>query len=44
MKYTLFDVNGGLMDTDKEVDAKSPIEAVRKHYKDVRRSRDNGGD
>lgn len=44
MKYTLFDVHGGMLDADKEIEADSPIKAVRKFYRNVRRSRDNGGD
>lgn len=44
MKYKLFDVHGGLLDSDKEIEASSPINAVRKLYKNVKRSKDNGGD
>ena len=44
MKYTLFNVHGGMLDADKEIEASSPIKAVRKFYRNVRRSRDNGGD
>lgn len=43
MKYRIFDSNRNILDSDKEIDAKSPIEAVRKFYKKVERSKDNSG-
>ena len=43
MKYTIYDVRGGLLADDKIIEAKSPIEAVRKLYNNVKRVK-NGGD
>nr|DAU19728.1 MAG TPA: hypothetical protein [Caudoviricetes sp.] len=43
MKYTIYDVRDGLLGDDKTVEAKSPIEAVRKFYNNVKRVK-NGGD
>ena len=40
----MFDVHGGLLSADRIIEADSPIKAVRKLYKNVRRSRDSGGD
>jgi hypothetical protein len=37
MKYTIFDIRGGLLADDKIIEAKSPIEAVRKIYNNVKR-------
>jgi hypothetical protein len=42
-KYRIYDVRGGLLADDKTVEAKSPIEAVRKLYNNVKRVK-NGGD
>lgn len=42
-KYTIYDVRDGLLGDDKTVEAKSPIEAVRKFYNNVKRVK-NGGD
>lgn len=36
-KYRIYDVRGGLLDEDKIIEAKSPIEAVRKLYNNVKR-------
>ena len=43
MKYRIWDIRDGLLADDKTVKAKSPIEAVRKLYKNVKRVK-NGGD
>lgn len=43
MKYRIYDVRGGLLADDKTVEAKSPIEAVRKLYNNVKRVT-KGGD
>lgn len=43
MKYRIYDIRGGLLDEDKIIEAKSPIEAVRKLYNNVKRVK-NGGD
>lgn len=37
MKYIIFDVRGGLLSDNTEVEARSPIEAVRKLYRNVKR-------
>lgn len=37
MKYYIYDIRGGLLDEDKIIEAKSPIEAVRKLYNNVKR-------
>lgn len=42
-KYRIYDVRGGLLADDETVEAKSPIEAVRKLYNNVKRVK-NGGD
>lgn len=36
-KYVIYDVRGGLLADDKIIEAKSPIEAVRKLYNNVKR-------
>lgn len=36
-EYRIFDCRGGLLDDDKIVKARSPIEAVRKLYNNVKR-------
>lgn len=38
-KYKIFDVRGGLLAEDCVVSATSPIQAVRKFYKNVKRVR-----
>ena len=38
-EYRIFDIRGGLMGDDKVVEAKSPIEAVRKFYDNVKRDK-----
>lgn len=43
MKYRIYDVRGGLLADDKIIEAKAPIEAVRKLYNNVKRIK-NGGD
>lgn len=43
MKYKIWDIRDGLLADDKTVEAKSPIEAVRKLYNNVKRVK-NGGD
>lgn len=43
MKYRIWDIRDGLLADDKTVEAKSPIEAVRKLYNNVKRVK-NGGD
>lgn len=42
-KYRIYDIRGGLLDEDKIIEAKSPIEAVRMLYNNVKRVK-NGGD
>lgn len=37
MRYRIFDARRGLLTADKEIEAESPIEAVRTPYKNVRR-------
>ena len=37
MRYRIFDVRSGLLGADADTEAGSPIEAVRKLYKNVRR-------
>ena len=37
MRYRIFDVRAGLLGADADTEAGSPIEAVRKLYKNVRR-------
>ena len=36
-QYVIFDLRGGLMSDNNVVTARSPIEAVRKFYKNVKR-------
>lgn len=36
-KYRIYDTNGGLLSDDSEIIARSPIEAVRKLYRNVKR-------
>lgn len=36
-KYRIYDIRGGLLDEDKIIETKSPIEAVRKLYNNVKR-------
>lgn len=43
MRYRVWDIRSGLLSDDKTVEAKSPIEAVRKLYNNVKRVK-NGGD
>lgn len=43
MKYRIYDVRDGLLGEDKIIEAKSPIEAVRKLYNNVKRVK-TGGD
>lgn len=43
MKYRIYDIRGGLLGEDKIIEAKSPIEAVKKLYNNVKRVK-NGGD
>lgn len=43
VKYRVWDIRSGLLADDKTVEAKSPIEAVRKLYNNVKRVK-NGGD
>lgn len=42
-KYRIYDVRVGLLGDDEIIEAKSPIEAVRKLYNNVKRVK-NGGD
>lgn len=37
MKYTIFDIRGGLLSDNTIIEAKSSIEAVRKLYNNVKR-------
>lgn len=37
MRYRIFDARRGLLTADKEIEAESPIEAVRMFYSNVRR-------
>ena len=41
-KYRIYDVRDGLLGEDKIIEAKSPIEAVKKVYNNVKRVK-NGG-
>ena len=41
-KYKIFDVRGSLLQDDIIVLAKSPMEAVKKYYDNVRRNYKNG--
>lgn len=43
MKYRIYDIRGGLLGDDKIIEAKSPIEAVKKLYNNVKRVK-SGGD
>lgn len=36
-RYRIFDVRRGLLADDKEIEAESPIEAVRMFYRNVKR-------
>lgn len=36
-RYRIFDVRRGLLTDDKEIEAESPIEAVRMFYRNVKR-------
>lgn len=42
MKYRIYDVRVGLLGDDETVEAKSPIEAVRKLYNNVKRVKNCG--
>ena len=42
-EYKIFDVRGGLLDDNNIVKADSPIQAVRKLYKNVKRNYRNTG-
>lgn len=43
MKYRIWDIRDGLLADNKIIEAKSPIEAVRKLYNNAKRVK-NGGD